>query len=56
MSGPREAGKKGLEYGLAAMRHAGWWLQWQTNRHAWREVAELEQLRPPAAGAERPAA
>ena len=56
MSGARDAGKKGLELGLAAIRHTGWWLQWQTNRHAFREVAELELLRPPAAAAERPAA
>jgi hypothetical protein len=30
MSGAREAAIKGLGLGLAALLHAGWWLEWQT--------------------------
>ncbi|HMJ95618.1 MAG TPA: hypothetical protein VK486_07185 [Thermoleophilaceae bacterium] len=56
MSEAREAARKGLEAGLAAIRHTGWWLQWQTNRNACREAAELGLLHPPAVPAERPAA
>ena len=56
MSSAREAARNGLELGLAAIRHTGWWLQWQTNRHACREAAELELLHPQAAGARRTAA
>jgi hypothetical protein len=56
MGGARKAAKKGLDVSLSAMRHAGWWLEWQTNRHACRQAAELRLLRPPAASTERPAA
>jgi hypothetical protein len=63
MIGAREAGKRGaaaLDAGLAltasALRHVGWWLRWQTDRHSYREVTELAMLRPAAADAERPAA
>ncbi len=52
MSSAREAARKGLDIGLAAIRHTGWWLQWQTNRTACRE-AELGLLHPPAVPAER---
>jgi hypothetical protein len=37
MSGAREAAKKGLHFGLAFVRHTGWWLQWQTDRRTCRE-------------------
>jgi hypothetical protein len=56
MNDAREAAKKGLDLCLAAVRHAGWWLQWHTDRHACREATELGLLNPTAAGAERPAA
>ncbi len=56
MSGTPEVAKKGLHLGLAAIRHVGWWLQWQTDRHASREVTELGQLSPRVVEAERPAA
>ena len=56
MGDARKAAKKGLYVSLSAVRHAGWWLEWQTNRHASRQAAELGLLRPPAASAERPAA
>jgi hypothetical protein len=56
MNGAHEAAKKGLEVGLAALRHAGWWLRWHTDRRASREAAELGALLPPTASVERPAA
>jgi hypothetical protein len=56
MSGMRDAARKGLDAGLSAVRHAGWWLRWQTDRHACREAAELELRLPRPAGAEHPAA
>jgi hypothetical protein len=52
----REAAKKGLDLGVSAIRHAGWWLQWQADRHACREVADLKLLHPTAAPSEQPAA
>ncbi|HEX6583880.1 MAG TPA: hypothetical protein VF056_09760 [Thermoleophilaceae bacterium] len=56
MSGAPEAAKKGLHLGLAAITHVGWWLQWQADGHASREVTELGQLPPRTVQAERPAA
>jgi hypothetical protein len=60
MSGAQELAKKGLDLGLAAITHTGWWLQWHTDRHACRELTELAPLQPQAASAsasaERPAA
>jgi hypothetical protein len=56
MSSAPEVAKKGLHLGLAAIRHAGWWLHWQTDRHASREVTELGLLPPRTVEAERPAA
>jgi hypothetical protein len=56
MSGAREAAKKGLDLGLAAIRHTGWWLRWQTGRGACREVTELEPLPPRTADVDRSAA
>jgi hypothetical protein len=55
MSGARDAATKGLHLGLAALRHTGWWLRWQTDRNACREVAELGVLPPRTARVERPA-
>lgn len=43
----------GLDLGMAAIRHSGWWLRWQTDRHACREAAVLAA--PPADAAERAA-
>ena len=56
MSVAREAAKKGLALSAAAVGHAGWWLRWQTDRHACREVAKLRPLPSRAADAERRAA
>jgi hypothetical protein len=56
MSGARQAAKKGLHLGLAAIRHTGWWLRWQTDRRICREVTELGLLSPRTPDAERPAA
>ena len=56
MSGPRDAAKKGLDVGLAAIRHAGWWLRWQTDRGSSREGTELGLLPARTARVERPAA
>jgi hypothetical protein len=56
MSGARELAMKGLSLGLAAARHTGWWLRWQTDRHASRELAELKAFAPRAAEPERRAA
>jgi hypothetical protein len=56
MSGARATAKKELHLGLAAIRHTGWWLRWQTDRRTCREVTELGLLPPRAADAERPAA
>ena len=56
MSGAREAATKGLEFGLAAIRHTGWWLHSQAGGRAYREVAELAPLPARTAPAERPAA
>ena len=58
MSSAQELAKKGLDLGLAAIRHTGWWLQWQTDCHACRELTELELLQPQSAAtaAERSAA
>jgi hypothetical protein len=56
MSGPRDAAKKGLDFGLAAIRHTGWWLRWQTDRGTCREVTELGLLPARTAEVERPAA
>ena len=56
MSGPRDAAKKGLDLGLAAIRHTGWWLRWQTDRGAFREVTELGPLPARTADVERRAA
>jgi hypothetical protein len=58
MSGAQELAKKGLDLGLAAITHTGWWLQWHTDRHACRELTEFAPLQPQAAAAsaERPAA
>jgi hypothetical protein len=53
MSGVRDAANKGLGLGVAAIRHAGWWLRWQADRRGCREVAVLV---PPPAGAQRPVA
>jgi hypothetical protein len=47
MSGAREAVKKGLDLGAAAIRHAGWWLRWQMDRQDCREVADLVPLQSP---------
>ena len=55
MSGPRDAAK-GLDLGLAEIRHTGWWLRWQTDRGAHREVRELGLLRARTADVERRAA
>ena len=52
----REAAKKGLNLGVSAIRHAGWWLQWQTDRHASRDAPELKLLHPDAAPSQQPAA
>jgi hypothetical protein len=56
MGDPRDAAKKGLELGLAAIRHTGWWLHWQSGGSAYREVAELGPLPARTAAVERPAA
>ena len=56
MDEAREAAKKGLDLGVAALRHASWWLQWQTDRHACREAVDLSLLRSTATASERPAA
>jgi hypothetical protein len=56
MSDAREAAKKGLHLGLAAIRHTGWWLRWQTDGQACREVTELGPLPTRTADVERPAA
>ena len=56
MSSAQELAKKGLDLGLATIAHTGWWLQWHTNRHAYRQVAGLAPLQPQPAAAERPAA
>jgi len=56
MSGARDAAKKGLELGVAAIRHTGWWLHWQTGGRAYREAAELAPLPRRTAAVERKAA
>jgi hypothetical protein len=56
MTGAREAAKNGLHLGLAAIRHTGWWLRWQTDHRACREGTELGLLPPRTADVERPAA
>jgi hypothetical protein len=56
MSSAQELAKKGLDVGLAAIGHTGWWLRWHTNRHAYRQVTKLAPLQPQSAAAERPAA
>ena len=56
MNDAREAAKKGLDLGVAVLRHASWWLQWQTDRHACREAVERTLLQPTAAASEQPAA
>jgi len=56
MSGARVAATKGLHLGLAAIRHTGWWLHWQTGGRAYREVAELARLPRRTAAVERKAA
>jgi hypothetical protein len=57
MSSAQELAKKGLDLGLAAIRHTGWWLHWHTDRHACRELTEFAPLQPQAApSAERTAA
>lgn len=58
MSSAQELAKKGLDLGLAAITHTGWWLQWHTDRHACRELNEFASLQAQAAlaSAERPAA
>jgi hypothetical protein len=56
MSGAREAAKKGLEVGLAAVRHAGWWLSWHTDRRGCRELMELGARPPRSTSMEREAA
>jgi hypothetical protein len=56
MSGARGAAKKGVHLSLGAIRHTGWWLRWQTDRRAYREVTELGLLRPRVVDAERPTA
>jgi hypothetical protein len=58
MSSAQELAKKGLDLGLAAIAHTGWWLHWHTGRHACRELTEFAPLQPQAtaASAERPAA
>jgi hypothetical protein len=47
MSGAREAAKKGLDVGVAAISHAAWWLRWQMDRQDCREVTELVPLQSP---------
>jgi hypothetical protein len=56
MSGAREAAKKGLGLSVAAVEHARWWFRWQTDRHAYREVAGLRPQPVRTADAERRAA
>jgi hypothetical protein len=59
MSSAQELAKKGMGLGLAAIRHTGWWLEWQTDRHACRELTELTELaplQPQSAAAEQQAA
>jgi len=56
MGGAQEGARKSLDLGIAAIRHAARWLQWQTNGEACREVADLGLLHPTAVGAGRPAA
>jgi hypothetical protein len=56
MDEAREAAKKGLNLGVAVLRHAGWWLRWQTDRHACREAVDLGLLRSTAAASEQRAA
>jgi hypothetical protein len=56
MNRARDAAEKWLALSVAAAGHAGWWLRWQTDRHACREVARLRPLPTRAAGAERRAA
>jgi hypothetical protein len=56
MSGAREAVKKGLELGVAAIRHTGWWLHWQSGGRACRAAAELGPLPPRTPSVERRAA
>ena len=56
MSGTRDAAAKALELSLSAVRHAGWWLRWHTDRHAVRGAAARDVRLPQPAGAERPAA
>jgi hypothetical protein len=56
MQGVEEAARKGLDASLAAVRHAAWWLRWQTDRHACREVADLQLLAPRPANVQRPVA
>jgi hypothetical protein len=38
MSEALGAARKALDLGAAAIRHTGWWLRWQTDRHACREI------------------
>jgi hypothetical protein len=47
MSGAHEVARKGLDLGVAAVRHAGWWLRWQMHRHDCRDVTELVPLESP---------
>ena len=56
MSGARVAATKGLHLGLAAIRHTGWWLHWQTGGRVYREAAELAPLPRRTAAVERKAA
>ena len=56
MDEAREAAKNGLNLTVAALKHASWWLQWQTNRHACRETVDLELPRPKATPSEQSAA
>jgi hypothetical protein len=56
MNRAREAAEKWLALSVAAAEHAGWWLRWQTDRHASREVAKLGPPPTRAAEAERRAA
>jgi hypothetical protein len=56
MSGARRATKKRVHLSLGAIRPTRWWLRWQTDRRAYREVTALGLLRPRVVDAERPAA
>jgi hypothetical protein len=47
MSSAGEAARKGLDLGVGAIRHAAWWLRWQMDRQACREVTELVPLQSP---------